>query len=137
VQEATRYIQCLLLHGRVECAGVVPALKGLGAWIGMRIDYAQQVHTALIDPAIEIVLSTLQRFLNQKAAGVVRGRQPGGGDAVKGREQVLHRPALECAKARQPQVVVGLIEPTRKDGKRAAHWFHMHGELQVVRHAIC
>jgi len=95
----------------------------------MRIDDAQQVHAALIDPAIEIVLSAVQRFLNQEAAGVVRGRKPGGGDAVKGREQVLHRPALDCAKARQPQVVVRPIEPAREDGKRAPHWFHMYGEL--------
>jgi len=66
----------------------------------MRIDDAQQVHAVLIDPAIEVVLRAVQRFLNQEAAGVDRGRQPGGDDAVKGREQVLHRPALKCAKAR-------------------------------------
>ena len=46
------------------------------------------------------MLRALQRFFYQEAAGVDRGRQPGGGDAVKGREQVLHRPALKCAEAR-------------------------------------
>lgn len=95
----------------------------------MRIDYAQQVHAALIDPAIETVLSAVQRFFNQEAAGVVRGRKPSGDDAVKGCEQALHRPTLECAKARQPQVVLRLIEAAREDGKRATHWFHMQGEL--------
>lgn len=102
MQEAARNIQCLLLHERAQLTGIVPPLKGLGARIGMRIDDAQQVHAALIDPAIEIVLSAVQCFLNQEAAGVVRGRQPGGDDAVKGREQVLHRPALEYAEVRQP-----------------------------------
>jgi len=66
----------------------------------MRIDDTQQVRASLIDPAVEIVLSAVQRFLNQKAAGVVRSRQPGGGDAVKGRKEVLHRPALERAEVR-------------------------------------
>lgn len=103
----------------------------------MSIDDTQQVHTSLIDPAVEIVLSTVQCFLNQKAVGVVRSRQPRGDDAVKGCEQVLHRPALECAEAHQPVVVVRPIEPVREYGKSAAHWFHIHGELQVVRHAIC
>lgn len=102
----------------------------------MRIDNAQQMHTALIDPAIQIVLSALQRFFNQEAARAARGRQPGGDDAVKGREQAPHRPALGCAKARQPQIVVRLIEPAREDGKRAAHRFYMRGKLQVVRHAL-
>ena len=136
VQEAARNIQCLLLYERAQRTGIVPALKGLGARIGMRIDDAQQVYAALIDPAIEIVLSALQRFLNQEAAGVVRGRQPSGDDTLKGCKQVVHRPTLECAKACQPQVVVRLIEPAREDGKRAAHWFDMYGELQIVRHAI-
>ena len=62
----------------------------------MRIDDAQQVHAALVDPAVEIVLGAGQFFFHDQPQRAARMWQPLSGDAVERAEHAPQRPALEC-----------------------------------------
>lgn len=73
----------------------MPALEGLGARVHMRVDHAQQVHAALVDPAVEIVLGAGQFLFHDQAQRAARMRQARGGDAVERAEHAPQCPALD------------------------------------------
>ncbi len=110
----------------------MPAPEGLGARIGVRIDHAEQVHAALVDPAVEIVLRTRERLFDdqpQRAAG--RG-QARGDDALERCQHAPHRPALERAEARHALDVAPVLHAPRENGKRAARRLDVARKAQAV-----
>lgn len=55
-QKASRHRQRGRAGRRRQRARIMPALESLGLRIHMRVDDAEQVDTALVDPAVEIML---------------------------------------------------------------------------------
>lgn len=110
----------------------MPALEGLRARIGVRVDHAEQVHAAFVDPAVEIVLGARERLFDDQAKRAAGLGQALVDDALERTEHAPHRPALERAEARHALELVAALDPAREDGEGAACRLDMARETQLL-----
>lgn len=98
----------------------------------MSVDHAEQVHAALVDPAVEVVLGTGQRLLDQQPHCAACRRQATGDDALERRQHALPRPALQRAEAHQALEGGALVYAPRQYREGAARRLHMARIAQGV-----
>lgn len=133
-QEASRDVQCRLLHRGRQHAGIVPALKSLRAGIAVRIHDAEQMYPALVHPAVEIVLTPRERLFHQQAQHAACLREAFGNDTLERSQHASQRPARERTEAGQPLERRAVLDATGEYGERAPQRLHMTGIGQDIGH---
>lgn len=98
----------------------------------MRVDHAEQVHAAFVDPAVEVVLRARKRLFGDQAKRAAGCGQALVDDALERPEHAPHRPAFERSEAHHAVEFFAVVDPARKDGERTARRLHVARKAQIL-----